>query len=130
MREKDRSLAHRDELAAERQLFLQELYAAFNARDIEAVLPALHPDVDWPNGWEGGRIRGREAVRAYWTRQWGVLDPHVTPVAFTTDDSGRTIVEVHAVIRDHDAKVLADHKIQHIYAFDAGLVRSMEIREI
>jgi len=27
-------------------------YAAFNARDIEAVLAVLHPDVDWPNGWE------------------------------------------------------------------------------
>ncbi|MDQ2842107.1 MAG: nuclear transport factor 2 family protein, partial [Acidobacteriota bacterium] len=55
---------------AARQPLLLQLYAAFNARNIDAVLPALHPDVDWPNGWEGGRMRGRDAVRAYWTRQW------------------------------------------------------------
>ena len=40
--------------AAAYQPLLQKLYAAFNARDIDAVLPALHPDVDWPNGWEVG----------------------------------------------------------------------------
>ena len=33
---------------------LGRMYAAFNARHIDAV----HPDVDWPNGWEGGLVRG------------------------------------------------------------------------
>jgi hypothetical protein len=33
---------------------LNRVYAAFNARDIEAVLRLLHPDVDWPDGMEGG----------------------------------------------------------------------------
>ena len=28
---------------------IRDLYASFNARDIEAVIAALHPDVDWPN---------------------------------------------------------------------------------
>jgi ketosteroid isomerase-like protein len=42
---------------------LRELYAAFNAREIAAVLGAMTEDVDWPNAWEGGRLRGKEAVR-------------------------------------------------------------------
>jgi hypothetical protein len=112
------------------QPLLQQLYTAFNARDIDSVLSALHPDVDWPNGWEGGRVHGHDAVREYWTRQWAVLDPNVTPIAFTTDADGRTVVEVHAVIRDRDAQLLADHKVQHIYTFEAGLIRHMEIREV
>ena len=30
---------------------LTDLYAAFNARDLDALLPALADDVDWPNAW-------------------------------------------------------------------------------
>ena len=47
---------------------VERVYEAFNARDIDTVLGALHPDVDWPNGWESGRIVGRDGVRDYWTR--------------------------------------------------------------
>jgi len=37
---------------------LQRTYAAFNARDLETALAAMHPDVTWPNGMEGGTLRG------------------------------------------------------------------------
>lgn len=108
---------------------LKKIYTAFNARDIDTVLAVMHPDVDWPNGWEGGRIYGRCAVRDYWTRQWAAIDPHVEPQRFHIDESGRTVVDVHAVIRDRDGNLLADEVIQHIYLFEDGLVRSMEIRK-
>ncbi len=108
---------------------LIQLYAAFNARNIEAVLATLHPDVDWPNGWEGGRVHGRDAVREYWTRQWSALDPHVDPVSIEADETGRTAVDVHAVIRDLAGKIVAEYNVDHLYTFEAGLVRSMEIRE-
>jgi ketosteroid isomerase-like protein len=45
------------------------MYAAFNARDVDAVLAAMTPDVDWPKTWGGGRAIGREQVREYWKRQ-------------------------------------------------------------
>jgi ketosteroid isomerase-like protein len=44
---------------------LAAAHQAFNARDFEAVLAMLHPDVDWPNRIEGGRIPGRDNVREY-----------------------------------------------------------------
>jgi SnoaL-like domain len=109
------------------EAILKQLYEAFNTRKLDSLLAALDPAVDWPNGWEGGRLYGREAVRDYWTRQWAELDPHVTPVAFTTDAEGRITVEVHAVIRDLNAKILADHTVLHRYTFEAGLIRRMEI---
>ena len=34
-----------------------------NRRDIGAVL-AMSEELDWPNDWKGGRLTGREAVRA------------------------------------------------------------------
>jgi hypothetical protein len=35
---------------------LANMYAAFNARNIDSVLDAMCDNFDWPNGWEGGRI--------------------------------------------------------------------------
>jgi hypothetical protein len=116
-------------MAPREHALLKSVYDAFNARDIEVVLNALHPQVDWPNGWEGGRMHGRSAVCAYWTRQWEAIDPHVEPVAFRADEPGRTIVDVHAVVRDRQGNVIADEMIQHIYVVEEGLIRSMEIRK-
>ena len=109
---------------------LGALYAKFNAREIESVLAMLDPAVDWPNGMEGGRIYGREAVRDYWQRQWGMINPNVVPTRFTEGADGRTIVDVHQVVRNMDGKVLVDQMIQHIYDICGGLVQSMEIRKI
>lgn len=111
------------------QALLRATYRAFNARDIETVLAMLHPDVDWPNGMEGGRVHGRDEVRAYWTRQWAVVDPHVEPVGFSNAEDGRTIVDVHQVIHDAGGKLLLDRMVQHVYAIEGGLIESMEIRE-
>lgn len=104
-------------------------YAAFNSRDIEGVLSLMHPEVDWPNGMEGGRMRGRGAVRRYWERQWTIISPRVDPVSFAAGKAGRTIVEVHQVIRDRSGNVVADRMVQHVYAFRDGLIASMDIVE-
>ena len=108
---------------------LQKAYAAFNARDIDAALETMKADVEWPNGMEGGTVRGHEGVRAYWTRQWGMINPHVDPVSFDPDESGRIVVGVHQVVRDLAGNVLMDRMVEHVYSLEDGLIRSMEIRE-
>ena len=109
---------------------LTRAYAAFNARDIDAVLATMHPHVDWPNAWEGGRVVGHNGVREYWTRQWAALDPTVEPVGYATDAQGRTIVTVHAVVRDREGRVVSDGMVEHAYTIEDGLVRSMEVRQL
>jgi ketosteroid isomerase-like protein len=108
---------------------LVKVYSAFNRRDVESILAVMHPDVEWPNGMEGGWVHGREGVRAYWIRQWGMVDPHVEPVAFKTNETGKIVVEVHQVVRDLKGAVLLDRTVQHVYLIDDGLIRKMEIRE-
>ena len=105
---------------------LNELYRAFNARDIEAVLAHFHPAVEWPNGMEGGYVQGHDGVRAYWTRQWGLIDPHVEPRGFR-EEGGRIAVDVHQVIRDLAGAVLREQRVHHIYTIEDGLIRHMEI---
>lgn len=108
---------------------IEAVYKSFNARDIPAVLAKMHPDVDWPNGMEGGRVRGHGDVRDYWERQWKVVDPHVEPTRIEEDASGRTVVTVHQVVRDLGSNVLLDREVQHVYSIDDGLITRMEIRE-
>ncbi|HUK46805.1 MAG TPA: nuclear transport factor 2 family protein [Terriglobales bacterium] len=116
------------EIRSEREL-LSFVYDAFNRRDIEPILARMHPEVEWPNGMEGGWVHGREGVRSYWTRQWGMLDPHVEPVLFEADNEGRVVVDVHQLVRDLAGKVLLDRNVQHIYLIKDGLIRRMDIRE-
>ncbi|MGC2184767.1 MAG: hypothetical protein WA637_15935 [Terriglobales bacterium] len=35
---------------------LKRVYDRFNARDMETVLAAMHEDVIWANGMEGGHV--------------------------------------------------------------------------
>jgi ketosteroid isomerase-like protein len=108
---------------------LQKAYAAFNARDLDGALATMNPDVVWPNGMEGGTVHGHEGVRAYWTRQWGMIDPHVEPVGFREDEDKRIAVSVHQVVRDLSGNVLLDRMVEHVYTLRDGLIRSMDIRE-
>jgi ketosteroid isomerase-like protein len=107
---------------------LRKIYAAFNRREIETVLAVMHPDVDWPNGMEGGRVLGTDAVREYWKRQFSMINARVDPETFSTDADGRIAIGVHQVVRDNDGKLLADQMIRHIYDFQDGRIRSMEIQ--
>ncbi|MBW4634885.1 MAG: nuclear transport factor 2 family protein [Iphinoe sp. HA4291-MV1] len=111
------------------QDLLAKAYAAFNVRDIDAVLAVMHPDVEWANGMEGGHVHGHEAVRDYWTRQWSLMNPHVEPERFQQDETGRMVVDVHQVVRDLDGNVIVDQMVQHVYIIENDLIRRMDIQE-
>jgi ketosteroid isomerase-like protein len=108
---------------------VKRAYAAFNARDMDGALATMKPDVEWPNGMEGGTVYGHAGVREYWTRQWGMIDPHVEPVKYEVDEAGRVVVGVHQVVCDLTGKVLLDRMVEHVYSMDGGLICRMEIRE-
>jgi ketosteroid isomerase-like protein len=114
-----------------REATLRETYRAFNDRDIDKVLDLLHPDVDWPNAWEGGRVAGRDAVREYWTRQFEEISGTVEPESFTEEPDGAVTVLVHQVVHDAESgDLLADSRVRHRYWFDEeGLVTRMDVLE-
>jgi ketosteroid isomerase-like protein len=108
---------------------LRQAYAAFNGRDIEGAVALMREDVDWPNGMEGGRVQGHDGVRAYWTRQFAMIDSHVEPEGFV-HAGGRIEVRVHQVVRDLDGTVLTDGYVQHAYTVRDGLVARMDIEDV
>jgi ketosteroid isomerase-like protein len=109
---------------------LRAAYAAFNARDIDAALALMTPDVVWPRAFKGGFVRGPEEIRAYWTEQWSEIDGHVEPVAFHSEDAGQVLVEVHQVVRDLDGAVLGDEHVGHRFTIAHGLIQAMEVSPI
>jgi ketosteroid isomerase-like protein len=108
---------------------IRRAYQAFNARDIDGALATMQPDVEWPNGMEGGTVHGHAGVRQYWTRQWAMINPHVEPMTFDVDEAGKVLVGVHQVVRDLSGNVLLDRMVEHLYLLEGELIRSMEIRE-
>ena len=107
---------------------ITKAYAAFNRRDIDAVLALMQPDIDWPNAMEGTRVHGHDNVRDYWTRQWTTIDPRVDPISIKQDERDNTVVEVHQVVRDLDGKLLVDQMVQHVYVIQDGRIVRMDIQ--
>ena len=116
---------------------LNRIYDRFNARDIDGVLSALTDDVAWANGMDGGHVHGREAVRAYWTRQWTMVSPHVDPVGFHRRADGALVAEVRQTVRDLEGNPLQgqthglkDKTVGHIFNFLDGKVARFDIQDL
>ena len=58
-----------------------------------------------------------------------MIDPSVEPIRFSSAGAERVAVEVHQVVRDLAGNILKDQVVRHVYAFEDGLIRSMEILE-
>ncbi|HET6997043.1 MAG TPA: nuclear transport factor 2 family protein [Solirubrobacterales bacterium] len=109
---------------------LRAAYRAFNTRDVEAAVVLMHPQVDWPNAWEGGRVVGREAVSAYWTRQFEAISSAVEPVDFVEEPDGAIAVSVHQVVHDAETgELLADTTVTHRYRLADDLIVRMDVLE-
>ena len=114
---------------SEHQEFLQNLYDAFNKREIETIISAMHPNVKWANGVEGGFVYGRDAVREYWTNQFKVIQPQLETLKFETKENNRHIVTTHQIVKDLQGNVLADSVIHQIFTIEDGLISLYEIGE-
>jgi len=112
----------------DRKQVMEQVYAAFNRRDVAGTLAWMTEDVSWPKASEGGRVVGKDAIRAYWARQWEEFDPHVEPLAVTEDEDGRVQVQVHQVVRNLQGDVLADGEVLHVYTMRDGMIVAMELR--
>jgi ketosteroid isomerase-like protein len=115
---------------------LEGLYVRFNARDIDGVLAALTDDVAWANGMDGGHVHGREAVRAYWTRQWSMVSPQVEPVGFSRAADGAVVAEVRQSVFDLEGRPLegqthglTDKTVKHLFRFRDGKIARFDIAE-
>lgn len=112
---------------ADTRTVIEQAYSAFNQRDIDSALLLMTEDVSWPKASEGGRVVGKEEIRAYWTRQWGEFDGHVEPVEITEEEGGKIRVRVHQLVKNLQGDVLWDGEVLHIFTMNKGLIAAMDL---
>jgi hypothetical protein len=112
---------------ADTKTILEQAYSAFNKRHIDDALALMTEDVSWPKASEGGKVIGKEEIRAYWTRQWNEFDPHVEPISITEEDRGKTRVRVHQLVKSLQGDLLADSEVSHIFTMKNGLIAAMNL---
>jgi hypothetical protein len=106
---------------------IEQAYFAFNKRDIDGALALMTEDVSWAKASEGGKVVGKEEIRAYWTRQWSEFDPHVEPLAITEGDGGKVRVRVHQLVKSLHGDVLSESEVLHVFTVNAGLIAAMDL---
>ena len=105
---------------------IRRAYDAFNRHDMDAALEAMHPDVEWPNVMEGEMIRGREAVREYWSRQWSIVRSTVEPVEIVPCGE-RIAVRVRQTVRVLETGEEDVREVAHVYTMRDGATARMEV---
>jgi hypothetical protein len=84
-------------------------------------------DVSWPKASEGGKVIGKEEIRAYRTRQWSEFDPCVEPLAMTEEDGGKIRVRVHQLVKSPQGDVLSGSEVLHVFTVHSGLIAAMDL---
>ena len=112
---------------ADTKTLIEQAYSAFNRRDIDGALALMTEDVNWPKASEGGRVVGKEEIRAYWTRQWREFDGHVEPLAITEEGGDKVRVRVHQLVKNLEGNVLSDSEVLHVFTLHAGLIATMDL---
>ncbi|MBB5055888.1 hypothetical protein HDF16_000557 [Granulicella aggregans] len=111
------------------QTLIETIYSAFNKRNIEGALALMSESVSWPKASEGGRVVGKEEIRAYWSRQWKEFDPRVDPTEVIDRGEGKIDVRVHQVVKSLAGEVLSDSEVWHAYSTADGLIERMDLGE-
>jgi hypothetical protein len=109
------------------QALIAEAYSAFNQRNIDGALALMSENVSWPKASEGGRVAGKEEIRAYWTRQWKEFDPYVEPIEVIDRGAGRVDVRVHQLVKTLGGDVLSDSEVWHSYTIANDLIERMDL---
>ena len=112
---------------SDEEALLSMAYTACNGQDVDGLLTLVSDDVDWPNG--SSRLRGKAAVRAYWTKQWTRTHTHDQPVAFTRRPGGRIAVRISQVVRSLDGSVISTGSFCHIHRIEGSQIVRMDIED-
>lgn len=109
------------------EMLIGGMYRAFNERNVDVALAQMSESVSWPKASEGGRVVGKEEIRAYWRRQWQDFNPQVTPIEITDPGDGKIEVRVHQLVKSLGGETLSDTEVLHVYTVVGGLIERMDL---
>ena len=104
----------------------KNLYQNFNNRKIDLAINEMTDDEQWANGMDGGYVYGHNGVRAYWTRQFGLISSSVTPLEIDKENNVVKI-KVHQVVYDVNGTLLSDEIVYHYFTLKDGKITRFDI---
>jgi hypothetical protein len=73
-------------------------------------------------------VKGRDAVRDYWQRQFESISSEVVPEGFEHHPNGEVTVLVHQVVHDAESGAkLSEDRVRHRYRIEDGLIVRMDV---
>jgi ketosteroid isomerase-like protein len=102
------------------------LFEAINGQDLESAAALLHPDVDWQDVFNGGRLRGRDAVRAYWDQVFGQIALTAAALDMKPEGDDRLVMTALYTVHQRSGKLWGEGIISHIFTFRDGLISGMD----
>lgn len=106
---------------------ITRLYDAFNDRDFDRCVEMLATDVVWPDEVEDGLVRGREAVRIYFSETTAPLLAHYDVISLHTAADGRIEVLTRQTIASAaDGSLWSSTRVLHRFIVRGGLIAGME----
>lgn len=107
---------------------IEQAYAAYNRQDTDALLACVSENVDWPDGQ--ARLRGKQDLRIYWTRQWTETRTHDEVLEIATPMPDRAIVRIGQVVRALTGAVVSAGTFEHAYLIKDCLIMRLDIRRL
>jgi ketosteroid isomerase-like protein len=105
-------------------------YERFNKQDVDGVLELLDDDVEWPDLVHTSVLKGKEAVRQYWRRQFEIATP--TVLVGEVMEVGEAVIAVaYQQLYDLHGRLLGPpNVVVHRFRFRGGLVSKMELTNL
>lgn len=114
---------------------IQQGIDAFNRRDFDGALAALHDDVTWERFLSRSEtddpfVRGKEELRATWESQVESVDLRLEPKEFIAAGDHKVIVPSLMVARGSGSKILLSAPVTWVWTIDEhGLASKVEAFE-
>lgn len=109
---------------------IAQLFDAYNGRAFDRCVAMLTDDVEWPNEVESGVLKGRDAVRIYFTDVTAPLRAHYEPISLHTDARGRvSVLSRQAIASAADGSLWSSTRVVHRFTLAGGQITRMEAEQ-
>jgi len=106
---------------------IAELYAAINARDLDATLACYAPDARFADGLEGGMVEGRDAIRAHFIQLFETIRVELAPIDLAREPDGRLRARLQVETRGPGGGLWQDDLVTVWYRLERGLIVEQDV---
>lgn len=106
---------------------IAELYAAINARDLDATVACYASHARFADGLEGGMLEGLEAIRAHFAHLFETIHVELAMIDLIRQADGRLRASLQVVTRGPGGGLWQDDVVTVWYRLERGLIVEQDV---